>query len=159
MSPITLLPARAVSEAKKALSEVMDEVVREHRPQIVQRNDWKDAMALISLEDLRSVVSSFRFDPRVTYGLAEVVLSLDQMGLVASGPSLEAAADTLVLELREYCADLIGRFDYFRYTKRARDLPWVLRFSLASPEEQRELLFEEPGGLPEPAREQLAASR
>lgn len=139
----TLLNSRPFSETKSALSAVMDEVVRGHRPQLVERNSWKEAMALIGLDDLRSVVSTFRIDPAVTYG-DEVVVTLDQMGLVAAGPSLDAAADALLEELRDYCAEYLDRFDHFRHTARVRDLPWVLRFSLTPEAEQRELLFEPP---------------
>ena len=143
MEGLTLLTTRPFSAAKSGLSAVMDQVVRGHRPQLVERNDWKEAMALIGLDDLRSVVSTFRFDPKVTYG-DEVVMTLDQMGLVASGRSLDAAADAMVLELRHYCAEYIDRFDHFRHTARLRDLPWMLRFSLSPETQQRELLFEEP---------------
>lgn len=138
-----LLSAKPFSEAKAALSAVMDQVVRAHRPQLVERNSWKEAMALIGLDDLRSVVSSFSFDPKVRYG-DEVVMSLDEMGLVAAGRSLDAAADAMVLELRAYCAEYLDRFDHFRHTSRVRDLPWALKFSLTPLDQQRELLFEEP---------------
>jgi hypothetical protein len=92
MEGLDLLTARPFSAAKSGLSAVMDQVVRGHRPQLVERNDWKEAMALIGVDDLRAVVSTFRFDPKVTYG-DEVVMTLDRMGLVASGRSLDAAAD------------------------------------------------------------------
>lgn len=143
----SLLTSRPFSETKSALSAVMDEVVRGHRPQLVERNSWKEAMALIGLDELRSVLSTFRLDPAVTYG-DEVVVTLDQMGLVSAGPSLDAAADALLEELRDYCAEYLDRFDHFRHTARVRDLPWVLRFSLTPEDEQRELLFEAPAARP-----------
>lgn len=115
--------------------------------QLVERNSWKEAMALIGLDELRSVLSTFRLDPAVTYG-DEVVVTLDQMGLVSAGPSLDAAADALLEELRDYCAEYLDRFDHFRHTARVRDLPWVLRFSLTPEDEQRELLFEAPAARP-----------
>jgi len=159
MEGLDLLTARPFSAAKSGLSAVMDQVVRGHRPQLVERNDWKEAMALIGVDDLRAVVSTFRFDPKVTYG-DEVVMTLDRMGLVASGRSLDAAADALVLELRHYCAEYLDRFDHFRHTARLRDLPWVLRFSLVPQTQQRELLFEEPPALSRAqAREGSPAAR
>jgi len=158
MESLGLLTARPFSAAKSGLSAVMDQVVRGHRPQLVERNDWKEAMALIGIDDLRSVVGTFRFAPKVTYG-DEVVMTLDQLGLVASGRTLDAATDTLLRELRAYCAEYLDRFDHFRHTTRVRDLPWVLRFSLAPQDEQRELLFEEPLSAIRAVREGSAVAR
>ena len=139
-----LVPARPFSQAKAGLSELMSEVVRKHRPQVIERGHGRERMALIGAEELDTLLRTFSLVPDVIYRAKEVTMSLAPLGLVASGPSLEAAADAMLGELRQYAGEFIERYDYFRHTDRHGDLPWVLRFSLTPPDMQRDLLFEEP---------------
>lgn len=156
----SLLPSRAFSEAKTGLSELMSEVVRKHRPHLVERNNGRETMALIGAEELATVLRPYSLVPAVIYGEGEVTMSLDPLGLVASGATLESAAEAMLEELRDYAAEYIDRYEFFRHTDRNRDLPWMLRFSLTPTDEQRALLFEEPESARDSVRQdRVAASR
>ncbi len=97
---------------------------------------------VIGLDEQRDLLRSFVFAPRVVFG-DDVVITLDRHGLVASGSSLNAAADAMLNELREYSQEFLTRYEFFRHTTRNQELPWLLRFALTPEETQRELLFEE----------------
>lgn len=133
---------RPFSQAKSELSALMDQVVRDHRPAVIQRR--REAMVALSLEDLRALLETFRFEPRVVIGRKETVARLDDLGLVGSGAGLDAAIDDLLEELRDYAADFVRRFAFYMQTDRRAHAPWVLRFALTPPEEQRDLLVEQP---------------
>lgn len=158
MSPTERLPARRISDAKDHLSEVMNEVVRQRKPQLIERNDWDEVMALIGIDELRHMLAPFSFEPRVSYG-DEVVMTLDRLGLVSSGDSLEAAAVAMVSDLRRYATDFLARYDYLRHTSQSGNLPWVYRFLVTPAEAQRALLFEEPGSEAGVLRELSPAAR
>jgi hypothetical protein len=154
-----LVPAHPFSEAKTGLSELMSEVVRKHRPHLIERNHGRETMALIGAEELDTVLRPYSLVPDVVYGRGEVTMSLAPLGLVASGASLDAAADAMLDELRQYAREFIDRYEYFRHTDRTGDLPWVLRFSLTPPGAQRDLLFEEPTIALAPRQERVSAPR
>ena len=138
-SSITTKP---FSQAKAELSALMDQVVREHRPAVIERR--REAMVALSLDDLRSLLEAFRFEPRVVFGRKEVVARLDDLGLIGSGADLDAAIDDLLEELRDYAADFVRRYAFYTQTDRRAHAPWVLRFALTPPDRQRELLVQEP---------------
>jgi prevent-host-death family protein len=142
VSPSALLPARQISDAKDHLSDVVNDAVRKHQPQLIERRGESEVL-VIGLEEQLRVLRPFVFEPRVTFG-REVVMSLERHGLVVSGSSLDAAADAMVEALLDYSRDFLERYDFFRYTPHKNELPWILRFALTPPAEQRTLLFEEP---------------
>lgn len=152
------LRPRPFSEAKAGLSELMSEVVRKHRPHLIERNHGRETMALIGADELATLLRPYWLAPTVRYGRGEVTMSLEPLGLVTSGPTLDQAADAMVDELRSYSQEFLDRYEYFRHTSRERDLPWVLRFSLTAADAQRDLLFEEPVDARSPSKE-LAAAR
>lgn len=142
MAPLTAVATKPFSKAKAELSELMSHVVREHRPTVIERR--REAMVALSLDDLRSLLEAFHFEPRVVAGRKETVASLDDLGLVGSGPDLDAAINDLLEELRDYAADFVRRYAFYMQTDRRPHAPWVLRLALTPPDEQRELLIEEP---------------
>src|SRR3989442_1760219 len=153
------LPRRPISEVKDHLSQVVDEAVHKHRPQLIERHGEAQAM-LIGIEELRELVRSFIFDPRVVFGSDEVVISLDRHGLVASGKAMDSAIDKLLQDLRDYSQDFLARYEFFRHTPRSHELPWLLRFALTPEDQQRQLLVEEPAAGDWPATlERIAAPR
>jgi hypothetical protein len=151
------LRARPFSEAKAALSELMSDVVRKHQPHLIERNHGRETMALIGAEELATVLGAYSLVPDVRYGRAGVTMSLEPLGLVASGSSLDEAGDAMLEDVRAYAEEFLERYDYFRHTSRSRELPWVLRFLLTSAEAQRELLFEKPAAAPAQPLESAAA--
>ena len=144
MATLTAVPTKPFSQAKAELSDLMNQVVREHRPTVIERR--RESMVALSLDDMRSLLETFRFEPRIVLGRNEAVASLDQLGLVGAGPTLDAAIDDLLGELRDYAADFVQRYSFYMQTDRRAHAPWVLRLALTPPERQRDLLLEEPGG-------------
>lgn len=142
--PNDVLPSRGFSEAKAELSELMSTVVRNHRPCLIERNHGRERMALIGMDELAILLEPFSLVPNVRYGAGTVTMTLEPLGLVASGSSLDEAGDAMVDELRSYAEEFLDRYEYFRHTRRSRDLPFILRFWLTAPEARRSLLFEEP---------------
>lgn len=142
MTLLQPIPARPFSRAKSELSALMDQVVREHRPTVIERR--REAMVALSLDDLRSLLAAFPFAPRVVVGRRETVVTLEGLGLVGSGANFDAAIDDLLEEMRSYAADFMSRYAFYAQTDRRTHAPWVLRFVLTKAEEQRGLLVEEP---------------
>ena len=59
------------------------------------------------------------------------------------GETLEDAMEDLVEELRAYARDFFERASFYAETDRAGHAPWLLRFALAPPDRQLELLYED----------------
>lgn len=150
VTPLDTIPAKPFSQAKAELSALMDQVVREHRPTVIERR--REAMVALSLGDLRSLLAAFRFEPRIVVRSKETVASMDDLGLVGSGRNVDAAIDDLLEEFRDYARDFISRYAFYLQTDRRAHAPWILRFALTPADEQRDLLVEEPP-------EETAASR
>lgn len=142
MTLFETIPAKPFSQAKAELSALMDQVVRDHRPTVIERR--REAMVALSLPDLRSLLAAFRFEPRVVIGRTQTVASLEDLGLIGSGPTVDAAIDDLLDELRAYAADFVGRYAFYMHTDRRTHAPWILRFALTPTEAQRDLLVQEP---------------
>lgn len=150
MAAIEAIPAKPFSQAKAELSALMDQVVREHRPAVIERR--REAMVALSLPDMRDLLTSFRLEPRVTIRRREATATLDDLGLVGSGRDLDGAVDDLLEEMRAYVADFIARYSFYMQTDRRGHAPYVLRFALTPAEEQRDLLLEEPADETRPSR-------
>jgi hypothetical protein len=138
MSKTEPLPTLGFSDAKNRLSEVMDDVVREGLPTIVRRGrQRKEQMLLLSRPLLDHWLRTFRFEPTVVMEEGEVTAALDRFGLLGFGTTFDEALDDLVARLREHVS---------RYFARAGPMswqaPWLLRFALTPPEQQRDLLSE-----------------
>jgi hypothetical protein len=134
----TLVPELKFSEAKSGLSSVMNDVVREGRPQLVQRN--KEAMLLVREEDMRCWLDTFRLTLRVVLDEGQVGVTADPVGVLGVGESFDGALDDLVIELAAYTQRFFERPNFYRETDAARHYPWLLRFALTHPDERRDLL-------------------
>lgn len=139
MCPVTaLVPELKFSEAKTGLSSVMNEVVREGRPQLVQRN--KETMVLVRSDDLRRWLDTFRLTFRVVLDEGEVGITAEPVGVLGLGESVDEALDDLLVELTAYTHRFFERPNFYLETDAARHYPWLLRFALTHPDEQRDLL-------------------
>src|SRR4051794_26779186 len=96
-----LLPERQFSKAKSELSDVMDEVVHKHRPQVVSRSG-KERMLLVRPDDVRRWLDTFRLSLRVVLDEGEVTITAGPLGLSGFGESLDTALDDLLEEIRAY---------------------------------------------------------
>jgi prevent-host-death family protein len=125
-----ILPTRAFAEAKAKLSDLMSEVVREHRPVVVDRHRGKEEALLMSVEDFASVLEAFAFDPQVSVSDGEFVMRLPELNLVSGGETFDDAVQDMLELIEAYASDYFDRFDFYRHTDRRRHLPWLLRFAL-----------------------------
>ncbi len=130
------------SRAKSALSDLMTQVVHEHRPRVVSRHRGKERMLLVRTDDLAEYLSSFRFETEAVEGGGEVTVALPRFGLLGFGKTRDEALVDLLEELRAYARDFFERASFYAATDRAEHAPWLLRFALTSPERQLELLGE-----------------
>lgn len=137
---MTTLRELPFSRAKTGLSTVMDEVVHEHRPQLVSRHHGREAMLLVRPDDARRWLETFRFTLSVTLDEDEVAISADPVGVVGIGDSVDAALGDLVVELRLYAQRFFERAQFYAQTQARRHEPWLLRFALTPSEQHRALL-------------------
>ena len=138
---MTSLRERTFSAAKTELSTVMDEVVHERQPQLIRRHGNKETMLLVRPEDARRWLGTFRLTLNVTLDEGEVAVSAAPVGTLGIGDSLDSALDDLVVELRSYAHRFfVERPHFYSETPAAQHAPWLLRFILTPPEEQRTLL-------------------
>lgn len=135
-----ILRTRGFAEAKAKLSDVMSEVVREHRPVVLDRNRGKEEALVMSVEDLRTMLGAFAFSPQVSLSEGEFVVRLPELNLISGGATFDEALEELVALIEAYAEDYFDRFDFYRHTDRRQHLPWLLRFALAPAPERRELL-------------------
>jgi hypothetical protein len=156
------IPRVPFNEAKANLSAFVSEVVRRHRPRLLERGRGDpEGLLALPVEDLVAGLAGCRLDARVSTGLeGSVVARLPQFGLVTAGKDLDSAIDALHDELLDYCEDFFDDFDFYRHTDRVRHLPFLLRFALTSPNARRDLLLEEPAGWEQSGSiEEAAAAR
>lgn len=137
---IPALPSLDFSRAKSELSDVMTRVVHEHRPSIVSRHRGKERMLLVRTDDLAQHLAGHTFDVEVVEDAGEVTAVLQRLGVLGFGETREAALDDLVAELRVYAADYFDRAHFYAATDRAAHAPWLLRFALTPPADQRDVL-------------------
>jgi hypothetical protein len=130
------------SRAKSALSELMTQVVHEHRPRVISRHRGKERMVLVRTEDLAEYLNSFGFQTETVTDGGEVTLALPALGLLGFGSSVEEARDDLLTELRAYARDFFERAAFYAATDRAAHAPWLLRFAVTPAEHQLALLGE-----------------
>ncbi len=134
------LPLIDFSRAKSLLSDVMTRVVHEHRPSVVSRHRGKERMALVRADDLVRYLDAFRFEVEVVEDGGEVTAALPRFGLLGFGTTRDEAFDDLLAEIRLYAADFFERQGFYDATDRAEHAPWLLRFALVPPADQRALL-------------------
>ena len=137
----TGLSEKTFSSAKSSLSSVMDEVVHQHRPHLVLRHGQKEQMLLVRPEDARRWLDTFRFSLTVTLDEGQVAVFADCVNTFGVGESFDDALDDLVVALRDYAHRFfVERPNFYAETKAAEHAPWLLRFALTPPDEQRALL-------------------
>jgi hypothetical protein len=137
----TVLNEVVFHKAKNRLTSVMDAVVHEHQPQVVQRSRaGGERMLLVRPDDLRRWLETFSFSIEVVLGEGDVAVKASPVGVLGMGESFDAALRDLVEELRTRATDFFSRPRFFLETDRAGDYPYFLRFALTPPEEQLLLL-------------------
>jgi hypothetical protein len=117
----------------------MDEVVHQHRPQVVRRKG-KEQMLLVRPDDARRWLDTFRLHLRVVLDEGEATISADPLGVSGFGDSLDSALDDLLAEVRAYTLRFFERPQFYGETEARRHAPWLARFALTPPDDHRDLL-------------------
>lgn len=98
-------------------------------------------MLLVRPDDARRWLDTFRLTLKVTLDDGEVAVSADPLGVIGIGDSLDSALDDLIAELRSYARRFfVDRPHFYAETAARGHAPWLLRFALTPPDEQRALL-------------------
>ncbi|MGH2460298.1 MAG: hypothetical protein ACRDIY_15685 [Chloroflexota bacterium] len=136
------IPSIEFSEAKSHLSDVTSNVVRDHPPRLVSRNRGKEAMVLLSADDVAAGLGHDRFEPELVFSEGEVTAQLPRFGLLGFGATVDEALDDLLTELRGYVRRFFEQSSLYMQSERRAEWPWLLRFALPPPDGQP------PGPLP-----------
>lgn len=139
LPPVAALRERDFTSAKAQLSTVMDEVVHEHRPQIVVRKG-RESMLLVQPGDVRRWLDTFQLDLKVSLDEGAVGVLAQPIGVVGAGASLDAALDDLLENIRAYVVRYFDRQQFYSQTSAVKHEPWLARFALTPLDEQRQLL-------------------
>ena len=97
-------------------------------------------MLLMRTDDLARHLAGFEFGVDLVEDAGEITAVLGRLRLLGFGATGDEALDDLLTELRVYAADYFERASFYAATDRAEHAPWLLRFALTAPAEQRELL-------------------
>ena len=79
------IPTLQFSDAKQNLSEVANNVIREHRPAVIERRA-SEATVLASRNDLRRWLDSFAIVTKITVEDGEFLAQAPFLGIMATGP-------------------------------------------------------------------------
>jgi len=105
-------------------------------------------MLLVRPDDLVTMLGEHRLDVQAVYDVDEVTLRVPDMGVLGFGETLDEAVEDLLVELRAYATRFFQEPARFLATSRGAHAAALLRFALASEDEQRRML-----GVEEPERE------
>jgi antitoxin of RelE/RelB toxin-antitoxin system len=132
------------TEAKAHFSTLMDEVVHQHRPKVIDRHKGRESMLALRTEDAVDIFLSMAFTPlEVAFDEGEVVVTATALSLIGDGPDLESALGELGEEIDDFARAYFGRFDFYRHTPDRELAPFLLRF-LLTPTDRRTALLLEP---------------
>lgn len=129
------------SKAKAGLSEVMTDVVHRHHVRVIDRNSGRERALLIGEELAEDALAGYRLAPDLIIDGDEVTARLADFGLLGFGETVDEALDDLVGELDAYADRFLADYGFYRRTKRAHHLPYLLRFRVTAPERRRQLLL------------------
>src|SRR5436190_7355237 len=158
MADGSALPQLDFTHAKTGLSAVMDDVVHNHQPRVVQRRG-REAMLLVRPDDLARWLEPFRLEVGLVLDGGEVTAEIREMGVLGFGETVEEALADLASELRAYAQRVFERSQFYVETDRARHYPALLRFALTPQEEQLDLIRGDiEAGAESPQRETSGAT-
>jgi hypothetical protein len=137
------LKATEFTEAKGRLSDLMTDVVQQHRPQLISRHRGKEEMILLGVGDLLQFLADVRFEPEVNLDGGEFTAALTDLGLLGYGESLEGAMEDLVNELSDYARRFFESPQVYMASDRRRHASALLKVAL-TPDHDRMGLIRPP---------------
>jgi len=133
-----------VTEARKLISQILDEAVKGGRPVAVVR-DKKDEALFIGRELVRRLLEGYQLHVNITphEDGKGFTLWVPELKVVADGASAKEARVNLLAAVRSYVRDYFEQFDFYKHlADKLEQHPYVLRLSLARDDgELLEMLF------------------
>ena len=116
----------SATDARKDWSQLIDSVVRE-KPQIIRRT--RDYVFMTEIHMIKDILSAYNFTAEEYIEEDNsVTLSLNEMDLVANGPTENDAKKKLAEEILEYSEEFYEDFHYWSITpNRKKHIPYVLK--------------------------------
>jgi hypothetical protein len=139
-----VVPVLEFSDAKTHLSDVMSDVVRNHRPSLISRHHGKESMILLNADDIDAILRQHRFEVGLIFSEGEVTADLPALGLLGFGSTSDEALADLLSELRVYAGRYFTQPSLYMNSERRQHLPWLLRFAMTPYDQQSLLLVETP---------------
>jgi hypothetical protein len=123
---------KSVTELRKNISHVVDEVVGRHQPAVIERNG-RDHFLMVDSDDAQELLlEPYRFNPQVSNGESAVSIWLPEFEIYGRGEDFEAAKADLLDEVRDYVDEYLENADLYRQApNRKAHYPYVLRALLA----------------------------
>jgi hypothetical protein len=144
MTTTSGFPSRTVADAKSHLADIMRDAIYASTPQIIVRGrSGKERVVVVNPEQFAEALAGYRFDPEVVFSDGEVVVRVEQLGILAAGATFEEAVEDAVRQIREYAQEYFRDWPLYSRTDRRSHLPLLMRFCV-TPEDQQSLLLVEP---------------
>ncbi len=139
---MTMLQEHNLTDARKGLSSLYDEVFNTYKPTIIKRKKTEEVL-LLRVDLQKMLLSRFSLKPEViTENDKTITLALDNLEIFVNGATLEDAIHELITDLKYYSQDYIQRSQLFLHAPNRRaHFPYVLRVLLCEKDEDiRDLL-------------------
>lgn len=146
------------TQAKARLSEVFDDVVRNHAARVIERQK-STPLVLLERDALADLLANdFPFTTRMTRSEDGIVsIWLDQFDIYGRGEDIPAALEDLLDEVEDYVEE--WEEDLHRAPNHANRQWWVCRIQMADGrDEVRSMLFPVPDDVPTPGMARPAAA-
>lgn len=137
-----MLSKHNLTDARKGLSSLYDEVFNTFRPTIIKRKKSEEVL-LLRVDLQKMLLSHFSLKLEViSEDDKSITLALDHLEIFVNGTTLEDAIQELIADLKYYSHDYIQRSQLFLHAPNRRaHFPYVLRVLLCETDEEiRDLL-------------------
>lgn len=132
-----------ITDARKKLSNLFDQVYNAYQPIIIKRKQTENILVLRA--DLqKALLSQFSLKPKILYEEdGSITLSLDSLDIYVNGENLNDAVDQLINELKIYAQDYVQRSQLFLNAPNRRShFPYILRILLTENDQELRYLLE-----------------
>lgn len=137
-----MLLEKDVTEFRSKVREYYNKVYVGRKPMVLTRKRGEHVVAM-HLDDLRTVLDSYRFKVTVRNEADNAVATLEGLDLWGIGETPDAAISDLASDLRQYAEDYYQRSELFLNSpNRRHHFPWILRVLLCDRPEDVGKLFE-----------------
>lgn len=137
------------SRARSDLADLFDDALA-HLPTVIERRRV-DPAVLVSLEDLKTLMSQFTFAPEVLFEPSSVAVWLPELAIWGRGDTFDLAKEDLLGEIDQLLSVLAQDERLRSAPNMASRMPWIFRLMFADSDVEREaVLFAVPEHDPRP---------